>query len=137
MKRLALVIVAGSSAACIDAGSGDRAGQTLPSDSHYVVVPNGYASPEECIASAPQPFSCVLSLSLCRNGRAGARVGDIVEDGTYTMDGSIAHIVFDRKTMDFDVAAVVELGSPNTTWIVDTEHRWETLQFDNISCQRP
>ena len=26
---------------------------------------------------------------------------------------------------------------PNARWIIDTERRWETLQFDSIDCSRP
>jgi hypothetical protein len=133
MTRLVSLALLTSLVACVD--DAETGSHTLPADGHYVIVPNGYASPEECLANAQQPFACQYSLSLCANGRAGERIGDLVDQGTYNLHGSVAHVDFDSgETMQFDVQAVVDLDSPNVQWIIDTEQRWNTLQFDNIDC---
>jgi hypothetical protein len=140
MKR-ACLFAALALGACVegpDAGVDIPAGSALPSDAHYVMIPAGYASPEECLANAEQPFSCRYSISLCRDGRAGQLVGDIVLEGKYVMDGPLAHAKYESgETLDFDVQAVAEVGVPSAHWIVDTENRWDTLQFDNINCDYP
>ncbi len=143
--RLALAFagLTSSLAACMDQ-PGPGPGQepdpatALPADAHFIALVPPYPTPEACIAEDPQPFSCEFSLSLCMNGRAGQRIGDLIAEGTYDMENSIAHVTYtDGSTLEFDVDAVVEIGSPNAHWIVDTERRWETLQFDNIDCSRP
>jgi hypothetical protein len=138
MKTLACLAVAGSLAACMESGASNTTpdpATALPSDAHFVAVFSPYASPEECVANAAEPRGCLSSLSLCKSGRAGRRLGDIVEQGAYDMIDSIAHVSFtDGTSLGFDVEAVVEIGSPDTHWIIDTERRWETLQFDNIDC---
>lgn len=136
MKNLALVVM--SLTACVDGRSATEPDPktALPYDAHFVIVPNGYPSPEACIASSDQIFSCLYSLSLCANGRTGLRTGDLITDGAYDMDGSIARATYkDGSTLDFDVDAVADLNSPNSHWVIDTERRWETLQFDTISCE--
>lgn len=141
MKTLACLWVAISVAACTESGASKITpdpSTALPSDAHFVTIVSPYASPEECLAKASQVFTCTNSLSLCKSGRAGQRLGDIVAEGAYNMVDSVAHVSFDDGTsLKFDVQAVVDLGSPNARWIVDTERRWETLQFDNIDCSKP
>jgi hypothetical protein len=135
MKASAVAVLA-ALAGCIDAPPPDS--HPLPMDVHYIVLPAGYSSPEQCIANDAQPFSCINSLSLCKNGRAGLRRGDVLEQGTYQLEGSVAHITFEsERTMDFDVDSVTEPDSPSVGWTVDTQDRWETLQFDNIDCSQP
>jgi hypothetical protein len=140
MKTFAGLAFAAALTACLDTGSSTTPDPStaLPYDAHFVAVVSPYASPEECLAKAPQPFTCTWSLSLCKSGRAGERAGDLVLAGAYDMVDSVAHVSFaGGGTLEFDVDAVVELGSPNARWIVDTERRWDTLQFDNIDCARP
>jgi hypothetical protein len=137
MKTLACLVAAVSVAACTEPDSSNRAPapDALPSDAHFVALISPYASPEECLANESQLFVCTFSLSLCKSGRAGQRLGDIVAEGAYDMVDSVAHVSFsDGTVLEFDVDAVADLGSPQAHWIVDTERRWETLQFDNIDC---
>jgi hypothetical protein len=138
MKMLACLVVVVSLAGCLESGSSNTTpdpSTALPSDAHFVILISPYASPEECLANE-QPFTCQYSLSLCKSGRAGERRGDLVSEGAYDMVDSVAHVSFtDRTSREFDVEAVVDLGAPNVHWIVDTERRWDTLQFDNISCE--
>jgi hypothetical protein len=133
-RMKALVLVA-ALAGCVETDATTKVGRSLPTDVHYVVLPAGYSSPEECIETAEQPFSCIYSMSLCKGGKAGLRSGDILEEGRYELVESTAGITFDDgRTMDFDVDTVTEPDSPGLNWVVDTQDRWETLQFDNISC---
>jgi hypothetical protein len=138
MKTLAGLVVAVSAAACTGSGSSSLIpdpSTALPDDAHFVALVSPYASPEDCLANESQLFVCTVSLSLCKSGRAGQRLGDIVEEGAYDMIDSVAHVSFrDGTELEFDVDAVVELGNPNAHWIVDTRRRWETLPFDNIDC---
>ncbi len=140
MKSLAWSVICVLLPACTEGSSPTTPDPStaLPEDAHFVAIIAPYTSPEDCLANAEQPFSCEFSLSLCKSGRAGERVGDLIAEGAYDMVGSVAHIDFtDGSSLQFDVDAVAEIGAPNAQWIVDTEHRWETLQFDNIDCSRP
>jgi hypothetical protein len=131
MKTLACVLFVGSLAACAD----PYPTTPLSQDAHYVALVSPYASPEECLAKASQPMECAISLSLCKNGRAGERFGDTVSEGVYDMGNSVATVNFtDGRTLIFDVAAVADVEDTSTHWIVDTQDRWNTLQFDNIDC---
>ena len=140
MKNFAFVIAV-LLAGCLDSGGGTGEPATaLDYDAHFVALIGTHPTPEDCLATEEMPFVCRFSISLCKNGRAGYLRGDIVSSGTYNLEGNIAHITFtsdgspiDEK-MDFDVVAPAEIGAPQAKWIVDTEGRWNTLQFDNISC---
>jgi len=136
MNALAGLVVAVSLAACTESATTPDPSTALPADAHFVArTPDG--SPEKCIANSEQPYGCILSLSLCKSGRAGLRIGDIVAAGAYDMVGSVAHASFtDGSSLAFDVEALVDLDAPDYPWIVDTEGRWQTLQFDNIDCSR-
>lgn len=144
MKTLVSLVAALSLAACMDSqpggGTPPRDPPTaLSSDAHFVVVVPPYTSPEDCLANEKQQiFICTSSISFCKNGRAGQRLGDLDDEGTYTMVGSVAHASFvDGQSLAFDVDAVVDLDAPGEHWIVDTQERWNTLQFDNIDCDQP
>lgn len=135
MTRLLLITALAALAACTSDLS-ERVGVHLPSDGHFIVIPPGYTSPWACLASEPNPYICEESLSLCKNGRAGHRRGDIVSEGTYEMAGPIATITYvDRSPlMAFDVAAVTSADDP-VHWTVDTDQDYQQLQFDNIGCE--
>ena len=121
--------------ACLDAPAPD-ATMALATDTHFVGLFPPYTTPEDCLAHEQQPFSCLYSLSLCKNGHAGERRGDLLYDGGYHMVGSVAHIVYKNDPpREFDLEALVFVDSPNQPWIVDTQDRWNTLQFDNVSCE--
>jgi hypothetical protein len=110
----------------------------LPSDAHYIQIIPGYASPQQCLAEAEQPFICSYTLSLCKDGRAGSREGDLLYEGTYSMADSIAQITWSSGTnpsfTQFDVESVTELDAPAVHWVIDTDQLYNSLQFDNISC---
>lgn len=110
----------------------------LPSDGHFIAVRDGYATPQACLDqnSTPDknPFICIESLSLCEHGKAGYRLGDLTYQGTYAMHDALATLAIDNYPgLEFDVSAVEMVGA-STTWIVDTEGYYNTLQFDNIGC---
>jgi hypothetical protein len=135
MKTLGLLLLA--LAACMDSGSSGGPGNVLDADAHFVGLVGTHATPEDCLAKEPNPFVCEYSLSLCANGRAGLRRGDLVSEGTYTLNGVVANATFtDNTRMSFDVQAAHEIGSPQK-WIVDRQERWNTLAFDNIDCGSP
>jgi hypothetical protein len=136
MKKLALALSIGMTACSMDGAEPELV--PLAEDAHFVALVAPYASPEACLASAEQPFSCQFSLSLCKSGRAGMRRGDLVSTGVYGMTGAIATATFDDGS-DFalDTVALVEVDMPDAHWIVDTLGRYRTLQFDNIDCARP
>lgn len=135
MKTLLLFLL--PLAACMTAGSSPNQ-NVLDEDAHFVALIGTYATPEACLAKEANPFVCEFSLSLCKNGRAGLRQGDIILDGTYTMSGNgIAHASFrDGSKFEFDTLAVKEVDAGGR-WIVDDAERYKTLQFDNIDCSRP
>jgi len=135
MTRLLSITIFGALAACTSDLS-EPAGVHLPSDGHFIMIPQGYTSPWACLAAEPNPYICQESLSLCRNGRAGYRRGDLVSEGTYEMAGPIATItcVDGSPLMAFDVAAVTSVDDP-VHWTVDTDHDYMELQFDNIGCE--
>ena len=141
MKTLVCLAATLSLGACMESGASKTTpdpATALPADAHFVQIIAPYTSPEECLAKAEQPFSCRFSLSLCKNGRAGELFGDILKEGAYDVVDTVAHISFTGgESLEFDVAAVAEIGSPNVHWIVDTANRWQTLQFDNIDCSQP
>ena len=136
MKTLALAVV--TMTGCFTTTPNDDAEPTsLPSDAHYVEIEAPYASPQQCLAQNTQPFICQYSFSLCKDGRAGTRQGDLLYEGTYTMTGSVANITWDRYEglMQFDVSSLTEPSAPSVHWVVDTDQLYDTLQFDNISCE--
>jgi hypothetical protein len=127
--RLSALVITLSISACVEPAEPD----VLPSDAHYVAVFAPFTSPEDCLANSPDPRGCRFAITLCANGRAAKRTADIVDDGHYYMEGPIAHAVLASDRFDFDVETVIEIGSTQR-WIVDDQRRWETLQFDTISC---
>jgi hypothetical protein len=114
---------------------------TLSSDEHYVGFEASYSSPEDCLAqNADFGYPCLHSISLCKSGRFGMRSGDIVSEGTYDLNRSVAEITLDDgAAISFDLETSMLVGSPDSayTWVPDTEGRWDTLQFDNIDCSQP
>jgi hypothetical protein len=142
MKTLASVILV-LLAACTEGSGKPDPTTALDYDAHFVALIGSYATPEDCLANEQQPFVCTFSISFCKNGRVGYRQGDIVYDGTYDLDGNIAHATFTGPgtftidDIDFDVVTPAQVGAPQAKWIVDTQGRWNTLQFDNIDCRTP
>lgn len=137
MKLVVFLILAGCTTEPMAEGIPPD-GVHLPSDGHFIALRDGYATPQACFDqnSSPDknPFFCRESLSLCANGRLGYLQGDVVYHGTYTMHAALATFAIENYPgLQFDVSAV-EMPGVSTTWIVDTDGYYNTLQFDNISC---
>jgi hypothetical protein len=134
MKNLACLFAVLSVAACTDDNGSSPT--TLTYDAYFIANFAPHASPEACIANAPDPRGCRFAITLCKNGRAAQRVADIISEGTYDMIGSVAHATFtDGTSLEFDVQTRVKDGDgANTTWIVDATNLHETQEFDTISC---
>jgi hypothetical protein len=82
----------------------------VSSDTYFVQVPTAYASVDECLANAPDPRTCQFAIALCKNGRAGLRTGDGVEDGTYSMTGRVANAWFDPQSFNLNVDTGISDG---------------------------
>jgi hypothetical protein len=117
---------------CSSSSDDGPAGPTLPNDAYFV-----YSDVDQCLADNPDDQrGCSFALALCSNGRAGARIGDIIDDGTYEMDGPVAHGELRGSSFTFDVETGAATGLSVNFMIPDTEQRWQTLQFDSIDCSR-
>ncbi|MBA3500466.1 MAG: hypothetical protein M4D80_06170 [Myxococcota bacterium] len=108
----------------------------LTQDAYYLAVFAPDTAPEDCLAH-PDPRGCQFAITLCKDGRAAERIGDIISSGTYELNGSVAHVAVDNYSFEFDVATRVRSSdSPKTTWVLDTKDLHKTFNFDTIDCTR-
>jgi hypothetical protein len=110
----------------------------LPSDGYFTGFAAKFASPEDCVAQNPNVHSCTFEIALCRDGNAGMRIGDVISEGVYRMDGSRAIASGSGTDFELDVDSGVGTGmADGLRWEHDTAKRWQTLQWDVIGCTTP
>jgi hypothetical protein len=103
---------------------------TLPADAYFT-------TPDAC---TPYSWSCARELALCHTGHAGMRVGDVVNEGRYNLEGSIAVITLTDGSFKLDVASATQTAGSNGNewaWIPDTKGRYMTLEWDVTDCNLP
>jgi hypothetical protein len=103
----------------------------LPSDTYFI-----YDRVEECIVQEPNVWACGFALALCSNGRAGERIGDIIEEGEYMLDAPFARGTIAGRPFELDLQTGAAMGLGAARYIPDQDGRWQTLQFDTIDCSR-
>jgi hypothetical protein len=108
-----------------------EAPSTLPNDTYFI-----YDRVDECVAREPNVWSCGFAIALCSNGRAGERIGDIVQDGDYTLDPPFARGAIAGRPFELDLQTGDATGLGASRYIPDQDGRWQTLQFDTIDCSR-
>jgi hypothetical protein len=140
MSRQVVTLLAVVAVACgdPDEGPGDSDLTVhLAEDAYYIAVFVPHTSPADCLAES-DPRSCAISITLCADGRAARRIGDVIQSGTYELDGPLANAMVDGTDFTFDVAS---RASPddgaNTTWILDDADYHVDPVFDTIDCQGP
>lgn len=109
----------------------------LPADGHYILVGETYTSVEDCLARNENPWVCSFTMTLCSTGEAGIRRGDVIDGGFYMLEGTLAHVELESSpatSFDFDTSTLI-LIDDHEQWQLDTEERWKTQEFDNISCE--
>lgn len=133
MQTVWLTLLSLSLTGCMD---DDGYATPLSYDAYFIAVFAPHTSAEDCIASSPDPRGCQFATTLCKDGRAASRMGDIISIGTYEMLGSVAHATLTSgETFEFDVSTPAKAGdSANTTWNADTTNLHLTEQFDTIDC---
>jgi hypothetical protein len=130
MKHLACLVIL-CATACTAA---DEDVTLLTVDAYYLAVFAPDTSPEDCLAR-PDPRGCRFAITLCSDGRAAERIGDVISDGTYELNGSIALVTLEDRSFEFDVATRVRSNdSPKTSWVLDTKDLHKTVHFDTIDC---
>jgi hypothetical protein len=118
---------------CATACTVDEDVMLLTQDTYYLAVFAPDTSPEDCLARADR--GCRFAITLCSDGRAAERIGDVIGSGTYELNGSVALVVLDSYSFEFDVATRMRSAdSPKTTWILDTKDLHKTFHFDTIDC---
>jgi hypothetical protein len=109
MKRMAILpfLVA---AGCV---TGPEVGEPLAEDTSFIGVTGPYSSSDECFAqSTHDGWDCSFALTLCHNGRATLRLGDVVLKGIYAMHGDIARATIEATVLTLDLATLTELYGP-------------------------
>ncbi|MFT3697436.1 MAG: hypothetical protein QM831_30115 [Kofleriaceae bacterium] len=134
MKWLLMLALVG----CMDAHqqNDDQAPYpAVPEDTHYIYL-FGYATIDDCLAQTENPWACARTLTLCTTGQAGIRLGDVIQQGDYTLIGSQATIEWQPNpttTYGFDVNTLTD--SDHEQWSIDYDQRYMSMEFDNISCE--
>jgi hypothetical protein len=123
--RMLLTVLLGACTTSPDAPS------TLPSDTYFI-----YERVEECIAREPNVWSCGFAIALWSNGRAGERIGDIIQEGDYVLDAPFARGTIAGQPFELDLKTGAATGLGAARYIPDRDGRWQTLQFDTIDCSR-
>lgn len=114
-------------------------GEPLDEDVHYIGVPTDFAAAVACVAPSarsPRPY-CTVALTLCHNGRAALRIGDVVMGGIYAMDGDVARGTIEANVLALDLATLAEPEGPivaGVRWELDTERRSRTQVYDALGC---
>jgi hypothetical protein len=125
-----LVLACLAATGCLG-GSAAPTGPTLPADTYFI-----YDRVDECLANEPNPWSCAYTVALCSNGRAAQRIGDVIEEGFYEIDGPVATGTMRDTSFELNVETGDATGLALDHYAYDTEQRWNTLQFDTIDCSQ-
>ena len=114
-------------------------GEPLDEDVHYIGVPTDFASAVECLvpSTAAPGRLCSFALTLCHNGRAALRIGDVVMGGIYAMDGTIARGTIEASDLALDLETLAEPEGPivrGVRWELDAHRRSRTAIYDALGC---
>ncbi len=109
-------------------------GTTFATDTFYTGIVPPYATPEACEASNPMPIECHLELGFCAGGKAGFSNYDLPQQGDYHLEGSLIVANIGGNMIQLDTGTGAATNAFVDTYILDTAERWQTLQFDVITC---
>jgi hypothetical protein len=114
--------------------SSSEIGEPLAEDVYYIGVPTQYATANDCFA---QSSHCSFALTLCHNGRAALRIGGMVQQGIYAMDGDLARGTIETHVLALDLATLSEPEGEivrGIRWELDTEGRTTTQVYSTVDC---
>src|SRR5207244_8298446 len=114
-------------------------GEPLAEDTSFIGVSGPYSSSADCFAqSAHSGWDCSFALTLCHNGRATLRLGDVVMKGIYAVHGDVARATIESHVLELDLATLTELEGPvagGIRWELDTEGRAARSSSDASDCR--